>query len=83
MLSFIKRRGKMDWTEYIVNDENVLLGKTTFKDTGISVEHIVGLLAQGWNEEQILNNYPRLTHEDMQALFAFLYDCMKDGLLYP
>jgi uncharacterized protein (DUF433 family) len=36
------------------------LGKPTIKGTRLSVDHIVGLLAQGWSDEQILENYPRL-----------------------
>jgi len=50
----------MKWQNYIVSDHNVLLGKPTIKGTRLSVDHIVGLLAQGWSDEQILENYPRL-----------------------
>ncbi|MFN9864622.1 MAG: DUF433 domain-containing protein, partial [Bacteroidota bacterium] len=53
----------MNWREYIVSDKEILVGKPTIKGTRISVEHIVGLLAQGWSEAQILENYPRLTKE--------------------
>jgi uncharacterized protein (DUF433 family) len=70
----------MNWQEYIVSDTNVLLGKPTIKGTRISVDHIVGLLAQGWTEQQILENYPRLTADSLKAVFAYLYDCMQDGL---
>ena len=51
----------MDWKDYIIFDKEILLGKPAIKGTRISVEHIVGLFAQGWNEAQILENYPRLT----------------------
>lgn len=44
----------------IVSDHNVLLGKPTIKGTRLSVDHIVGLLAQDWSDDQILENYPRL-----------------------
>lgn len=72
----------MNWQEYISSNENVLLGKPTITGTRLSVEHIIGLLAQGWSEQQILDNYPRLTPESLQAVFAFIQDCIKDGLLY-
>ena len=71
----------MNWQDVIVTDKEILLGKPTIKGTRIAVEHIVSLLAQGWTETQILENYPRLTHESLQAVFAYLYDCMQDGLL--
>jgi len=72
----------MEWREHVVSDNKVLLGKPTVKGTRVSVEHIIGLLAQGWTEEQILENYPRLTNKSLQAVFSYIQDCMKDGLLY-
>ena len=50
----------MNWRHYIISDEKFLPGKPAIKNTRIGVEHIVGLLAKGWNESQILENYPRL-----------------------
>ncbi len=73
----------MNWHEYIVTDKEVLLGKPTVKGTRISVDHIISLLAQGWSEQKILDNYPRLTNESLKAVFAYVYDCIKDGLLFP
>ncbi len=72
----------MDWKDHIVSDKEVLLGKPVIKGTRISVEHIVGLLAQGWTEKDILENYPRLTQESLQAVFAYLQECLQDGLLF-
>ena len=72
----------MEWKDHIVSDQQILLGKPTIKGTRISVEHIIGLLAQGWKEDEILENYPRLTKESLQAVFAYVQDCLKDGLLY-
>jgi len=72
----------MNWQDHIVSDQDVLLGKPTIKGTRISVEHIVGLLAQGWSENDILENFPRLTKESLQAVFAYIQECMHDGLLF-
>ena len=72
----------MKWEDYIISEKNILLGKPTIKGTRISVEHIVGLLAQGWNEDQILENYPRLTKESLKAVFLYLQECLQDGLLF-
>ena len=72
----------MNWKEYIISDSEVLLGKPTIKGTRLSIDHIVSLFAQGWNEQQILENYPRLSKESLQAVFAYLLDCMHDGLLF-
>jgi uncharacterized protein (DUF433 family) len=35
----------------------------------------------GWTEEKILTSYPHLKNEDIQAIFAYLNDCVKDGLM--
>jgi len=72
----------MEWREHITSDNNILLGKPTVKGTRVSVEHLIGLLAQGWTEQQILENYPRLTHESLQAVFSYIQECLKDGMLY-
>jgi uncharacterized protein (DUF433 family) len=72
----------MEWQKYLTSDNTILLGKPTIKGTRISVEHIIGLLAQGWTEQQILENYPRLTQESLQAVFSYIQECLKDGLLF-
>jgi len=72
----------MDWREHIVSDKSVLLGKPTIKGTRLSVEFLIELLASGWTEEQILENYPRLKKTDLQAVFAYIHECIQDGLLF-
>ncbi len=66
----------------IVSDKDILLGKPTIKGTRLSVEFIIERLASGWMQEQLLENYPRLSGEDLQAVFAYVADCLKDGLMY-
>lgn len=72
----------MNWKHYIESNNNVLVGKPVIKGTRLSVEHIIKLFASGWTEEQILDNYPRLTKEGLQAVFAYIQDIMKDGLIF-
>ncbi len=72
----------MNWKDHIISDKEILLGKPTIKGTRISVEHVVGLLAQGWSEAQILENHPRLTKEAIRAVFTYIQECMNDGLLF-
>lgn len=68
----------MNWREHIVSDQEVLLGKPTIKGTRISVELMLDLLANGWSEKMILESYPRLTENDMKAVFAYLKDCIEN-----
>jgi len=65
----------MNWQDYIVSDQEILLGKPTIKGTRLSVEHIVGLLAQGWNEDKILNEI--LTY--IKGTYGQHYSTGKDG----
>ncbi len=71
----------MKWQDFIVSDKGILLGKPAIKGTRVSVDHLISLFAQGWTEDQILENYPRLTKDSLQAVFAYVHECMQDGLL--
>jgi uncharacterized protein (DUF433 family) len=51
----------------IVIDERILTGKPVIRGTRLAVEFVLDLLAQGWSEEQILEQYPGLAHEDVLA----------------
>ena len=57
----------MDWEDRIIADPKVLVGKPVIKGTRLAVEFIIDLLANGWSETQILDNYPGITHEDIVA----------------
>ena len=60
-----------DWRDRITADTDILVGKPIIKGTRISVELILGWLANGWSFEQILEAYPRITREDILAALAF------------
>ena len=51
----------------------VLGGKPIIRDMRISVEHILGMLAAGDSVQVILEEYPFLEPEDIQACFLFAY----------
>jgi uncharacterized protein (DUF433 family) len=68
----------MNWKERIVSSPSVLVGKPVVKGARLSVDFILRLLAQGWTENQLFESYPQLKPEDLQAVFAFLQDCLAD-----
>ncbi len=72
----------MNWRNYIETNDNILVGKPVIIGTRLSVEHIINLLASGWTEQQILENYPRLNKESLQAVFSYIQEFIKDGLFY-
>ena len=73
----------MTWQERIVVDPQILVGKPVIRGTRLAVELIVDLLAQGWSEEEILKNYPSLTHEDLQASLKYASAVMQSEKVYP
>ena len=73
---------EVNWRQYIHSDANVLVGKPVVKGTRLSVEFLLNLLAKGWNEKQILKNYPKLTADSLQAVFAFAAECMREEALF-
>ena len=60
-----------NWTARIVIDEAILTGKPVIKGTRLAVEFIIDLLARGWSEAQILENYPGIVIEDIRACLAY------------
>ena len=72
----------MDWRTYIHTEPEVLVGKPVVKNTRLAVDFILGLFAEGWSEEQVLENYPNLTQESLQAVFAFSAECLREEAMY-
>lgn len=61
----------MDFNERITINPDVRSGKPCIKGTRITVYDILEYLAGGMSEAEILLDFPRLAHEDIQAVFAF------------
>ncbi|MFP5041891.1 DUF433 domain-containing protein [Parasediminibacterium sp. JCM 36343] len=62
----------MNWQEYSVSDNQVLLGKPAIKGTRISVELILELLSLGWTEQQIFESYPTITKDSLKVVLGYL-----------
>ena len=54
----------------IALDPEILAGKPVVKGTRLAVEFVIGLMAEGWSEPDILRNYPGLTHDDIAGCLA-------------
>ena len=73
----------MEAVERIVLSPEVLAGKPVVRGTRLSVELIVGLLGQGWSEEQVLDSYPQLVHDDVVACLRYAAGILKEQRVYP
>jgi len=67
----------------IVLDPAVLAGKPVVRGTRLSVEFIIGLMADGWSEADILANYSGLTHDDIAACLAYARDVLNSERVFP
>ena len=73
----------VDWKDRITVDPSILVGKPVVKGTRLAVEFIVDLLAQGWSVDDVLRNYPGLTHEDVQACLRYASAVLHAEKVYP
>ena len=67
----------------IVLGPQVLAGKPIVRGTRLSVEFVVGLLADGWSQAEILQNYPVLLREDIIACLAYARDVLRSERIFP
>jgi len=73
----------MNWQERIVVNPEILVGKPVVKRTRLAVEFIIGLLAQGWPEAELLRSYLGLTHEDIQPCLSYAGELLQGEKVYP
>ena len=58
-------------TERLHSDEKILGGKPVIRGTRLAVTFILDLLKQGWSEKEVVENYPSVAHEDIEACRAY------------
>ncbi len=64
----------MTWEERIVLDPEVRFEKPTVRGTRITVGDVLGYLAGGMSEDEVLADFPQLAREDIRACLAFAAD---------
>ncbi len=67
----------------ITLDPDVLVGKPVIRGTRLSVEFVIGLMADGWSESEILENYPGISHGDIIACLAYARDVLNAEKVFP
>jgi uncharacterized protein (DUF433 family) len=72
----------MNWRERVVVDPAILVGKPVIRGTRIAVELIVDLLGRGYTTEQVLQQYPHLAREDIQACLAYAAEILQGERIY-
>ncbi len=74
---------EMDPLQRIVVDPAVRFGKPCVRGTRISVGEILGYLATGMTEDQILADFPQLTRDGIRACLAYAAERERRTLTIP
>ena len=67
----------------IIIDPKIMVGKPVVRGTRLTVDFILGLLAHGALENEILEEYKGLTREDIKACFLFATKSIQDTEFMP
>ncbi|MBW6479491.1 MAG: DUF433 domain-containing protein [Bacteroidales bacterium] len=64
----------VNYQNIIRRNPNKRFGKPCVRDTRITVYDVLGWLASGMTNEEIIADFPELTIEDIQACLAYATD---------
>ncbi len=67
------------WQDSIEEREDVMLGKPVFKQTRLTVEHILRELGTGMSLDDLLDNDPNLKPEHVQAALQYAAELAATG----
>ena len=73
----------MNWLDRIAVDPAIRFGKPCVRGTRISVGDVLGYLAGGMSEAQILTDFPQLAHDDVRACLAYAAERERRTLSTP
>ena len=73
----------MNLLDRITVDPAIRFGKPCVRGTRISVGDILGYLAGGMSESQILADFPQLTSDDVRACLAYAAERERRTLTTP
>ena len=73
----------MDLLARIVVEPTICFGKPTVRGTRLTVGDVLGYLAGGMTESNILRDFPQLTHDDVLACLAFAAERERRTVAIP
>jgi uncharacterized protein (DUF433 family) len=73
----------MDHAAYFVRDPKIWGSQLTVKGTRVTIRTVLASLAEGATEDEILADFPTLTHEAVRAVIAFAATSAEEDLLVP
>ena len=73
----------MDYERYITIEPGKRSGKPCIRGLRITVSDVLEYLASGMTEDEIVADFPELTHEDIRAALAFAADRERKLMRIP
>ena len=73
----------MDYLQRIAVTPDVRFGKPCVRGTRITVGEVLGYLAAGGTETELLTDFPQLVHEDVLACLGFAAERERRLLALP
>ena len=73
----------MDYRNIVTLEPGKRGGKPCIRGLRITVHDVLGYLASGMSTDEVLVDFPYLTHEDILACFAYAADRERRTLLKP
>ena len=71
----------MDWQDYITVDPSVCHGKACIKGTRVMVTVILDNLAAGLDADEIVESYPAVSREAVQAALLYAAELAKEQIV--
>ena len=73
----------MDYHQYIIRDPQICGGEPVIKGTRVPIRTILASLAEGARIEEIVEDFPTLTENDVRAVIAFAASSAEEDLPVP
>jgi uncharacterized protein (DUF433 family) len=71
----------MNWRDYVTVDPNVCHGKACITGTRIMVSVVLDNLAAGVTVDELLQSYPSLTREAVQAAIGYAAELARERVV--
>lgn len=73
----------MDWRQHLVSDPNVCHGQLCARGTRVMVVNILDSMAEGASRDEILEAYPSLRPEQVDAAMSYAAELAREESLLP
>lgn len=74
---------KEEYKKRIIVNPKIMVGKPIIKGTRIPVDAILKRVAEGMTINEILEDYPNLTHKDVKAAFDYAAAILRGEDIIP